>query len=203
MEFKASKEFSKLIKNDDGALKLLSREDITLILQNVYLHDIHAHFIVSPDGTYDDTLSGSTGITPGKIEKLERAYKSGCTLVVKDVENWNEKIIKRCEEFDGATNVHLYLSPENGSGFGWHCDDRDVYVHGQMGTKTFRVKEPDGTISQYKISEDDLLFIPYGAKHEALANERPSVHLSFGVWPKRMTIKNQYENFQIPINLGL
>jgi hypothetical protein len=203
MEFVASEDFSRLIKVDEASAELITSEDVSNMLRNIYLHDIHSHFIVTPDGTYDDTLSMSTGVIPGQVERLEKAHHEGCTIVIKDLENWNEKIKKRCAEFTEPTNVHLYLSPANGSGFGWHTDDRDVYVHGQIGEKSFLVKEPDGKISEYKITKGDVLYIPYGAKHQALPTEVASVHLSFGVWPKKMTIQKQYQNFEIPIQLNI
>lgn len=203
MEFKPSGEFSKLTKLQENEVSLVNGGDVKSMLKNLYLHDIHSHFIVTPEGTYDDEQGMGSGVRPGQIEKLEQAYSDGCTIVIKDLETWNRNIIKRCRQFNGPTNVHLYLSPAGGSGFGWHTDDRDVYVHGQIGEKSFEVREPNGEISSYTIKEGDVLFIPYGAKHRALATERPSVHLSFGVWPKEMTIKESYQEFEVPLNLEL
>jgi len=203
MEFEASKDYSSFIKNHKDENIFIDSSDVSAMLRNLYLHDLHSHFIVTPDGTYEDSRSMNGGIIPGRIEALEEAHLSGSTIVIKDLENWNEAIKNKCIELGGLANVHLYLTPANGSGFDWHSDDRDVYIHGQIGKKSFLVKEPDGDISSYLIEKGDILFIPYGAKHKALATETASVHLSFGVWPKSMTIKSSFDVFEVPFNLNI
>jgi mannose-6-phosphate isomerase-like protein (cupin superfamily) len=140
---------------------------------------------------------------PDRIKLLEQSYNSGHTIVIKDLENWNTKIKDKCNFFKVSTNVHLYLSPAAGTAFDWHTDDRDVFVFMQKGSKKFEVEEIDGTISNYLLTEGTSLFIPYGAKHKASPTGNSSVHLSFGVWPQSMTIKSQYEKFQIPLEIQL
>ena len=197
MEFKRTEVFSKYRENQNS--KLMEDHEIYEMLRNEYLHDLHSHFIVSGEGTYDDTRSFEFGIVPERIKRLEEAFLNGQTIVIKEIETWNEKIIEKCSSFKVATNVHLYLSPSGATGFGWHTDDRDVYVVLQKGEKIFEVEEPDGTISSYLLKEGSELFIPYGARHRARATEQASIHLSFGVWPEGMTIQQQYGSFNMPI----
>lgn len=203
MEFKRTNDFSKLWKVPVAETKLMDDTDILNMLRNEYLHDMHSHFIVSGEGRYDDTRNFEYGIVPDRIKRLEEAYNNGHTIVIKEIETWNQKIIDKCASFQAPTNVHLYLSPANATGFGWHTDDRDVFVIIQKGEKLFEVEEPDGTMNNYRLKEGNILFIPYGARHRAVAEAIPSIHLSFGVWPKNMTINQQYGIFDMPINLNL
>lgn len=182
---------------------LISKEDVELSFVNAYLHDIHSHFIVSRDGKYDDAKSFDWALVPERIQTLKEAFDNGHTIVVKDMENWNLAIINRCRDFDGFTDVHMYVSPVGATGFGWHTDDKDVYVHMQIGTKIFEVEEPNGAISRYSLEPGDVLFIPYGARHRAIATNVPSVHLGFGNWPQDVTVRDTYDNFPVELNLKI
>lgn len=185
-----------------GAKPLISESDVTEILQNSYLHDLKSHFIVSKDGSYDDRDMFVFGIAPDRIKLLSTAYNQGLTILVKDLENWNQDIQAKCRAFGFSTNTHMYLSPAKGTGFAWHTDDRDVYVFLQKGEKHFEIEEWDGEISSYTLTAGSELFIPYGAKHRA-KSEAASIHLSFGVWPEGCSIQRLYESFNFPLNIGL
>ena len=194
MEFKRRDEWSQLFKgvNTD---RLITKEEVKLALTNEYLHDQHSHFIVSGKGEYDDTRSFIYGLPLDRIKHLSDAYNSGKTIVVKEMENWNENIIRQCQLYPRYTDVHMYVSPVGATGFGWHTDDKDVFVHMQIGQKTFEVEEPDGTVSSHALEAGDVLFIPYGARHRAFAGACSSVHLGFGVWPDKVAIRDEYFNF--------
>lgn len=182
--------------------KLIDKVGVLDAMRNEYLHDIHSHFIVNKEGNYDDTVF-NRGLVPERIEELEKAYKGGSTIVVKEMENWNPAIMRRCREFKSYVDVHMYVTPGNGTTFDWHTDDKHVYIHMQIGEKLFEVEEPDGTISSYLLKAGDLLFIPYGAKHRALANSVSSVHLGFGVWPEQVSIQNTYATFDVEVEIEL
>ncbi|MFP5387156.1 MAG: JmjC domain-containing protein [Bacteriovoracia bacterium] len=198
MEFKPGNNSSKLTTYNE---QLLEAEEVQQIFCNEFLHDIGSFYIVEPDGTYRDDEKFSYGTAVFKMKQIEESYHKGLTILVKNLENWNEKIQRRCKELGESTNVHMYLSPGGGSGFDWHNDDRDVYVHMQMGQKHFEVKEPDGKISSYDLTEKSCLYMPYAILHRASAGNAPSVHLSFGVWPKGMTVQKQYQGIDFPIKL--
>lgn len=201
MEFIRTNKYSHFIES--GFPLLLEELELSDMLKNEFLHDLHSHFIVTKDGNYEDSRFLHFGLVPERMDQLVKAYRDGHTLVIKDLENWNFKIQSRCKEFSHSTNVHLYLSPPNGTGFGWHTDDRDVYIFMQRGCKTFEVEEPDNSIKQYELAEGSRLYIPYGAKHRAIANSRASLHLGFGVWPQDITIQQQYKNFPIDLEIEL
>lgn len=197
MEFKRREEWSQFYPDTFPPEFHISREEAKMALANEYLHDQHSHFVVSAEGEYDDTRAFIYGTIPERIAHLSNCYKEGKTIVVKEMENWNEKIIEQCKLLPRYTDVHMYFSPAGATGFGWHTDDKDVHVHMQYGEKHFEVEEPDGTISKYLLKAGDVLYIPYGARHRAYAGDRPSVHLGFGVWPQKLTIKEEYETLDL------
>lgn len=201
MEFKRTTLYSKF--EESGFELVINSDDVRDMIRNTYLHDQQSLYIVTSEGNYEDSKFFHFGIIPDRIKKIEKAYNSGHTIIIKELENWNEAIQKRCNEFENATNVHLYQTPQNGTGFGWHTDDRDVYIYMQIGEKCFEVEEPDQTIKRYELKPGSRLFIPYGAKHRALPTLAPSVHLGFGVWPRNTTIKKDYEIFPINIEISL
>lgn len=198
MEFKPGTTRSKL---EHGHFKLIDLDEVHQIFANEFLHDIGSFYIVEPDGTYRDDEKFSYGTSVFKMKQIETAFQKGSTILVKNLENWNEKIQQKCRELGPSTNVHMYISPKGGAGFDWHRDDRDVYVYLQEGKKKFEVKEPGGDISEYMLEPGTSLFMPYAIEHRGSAQESHSVHLSFGVWPEGMTVQKQYEEINFSIKL--
>lgn len=191
----------KSLFHESGYELLITQAETIQMLTNLHLHDQRAFFIVTPEGNYDDSKQFHFGIVPERIKKLEAAFNSGHTIIIKEVENWNEKIISRCQDFGRSTNVHLYLSPAHGTGFDWHTDDRDVWIYMQSGEKSLEI-EAEGKVLQYRLRPGSGLHIPFGVKHRALPSHVPSIHLSFGIWPGEMTIQKQYSSFPVEVKLN-
>lgn len=201
MEFKRKNCFSSF--KEKVHLPIICEDDITSMLSNEFLLEQRAHYIVTFENTYDDSKTFQHAFAPDRVKLLESSYLSGQTIVIKEVENWNHAIQRKCQTLEGTPNVHLYLCPSNGTSFGWHADDRDVYILMQKGEKLFEIEEPDLSVSRYVLTEGSELFIPYGAKHRAIASNKASIHLSFGIWPEGVNIRDSYASLPIPINLPL
>lgn len=201
MEFKPQGLKSKIIAT--GEQTFVTRIDIDHMLKNEYLHDQHSHFIVSSEGVYDDSRMFQYGMATDRIEHLVRSYENGHTIVIKDLESWNDVFKENALKLAPFTNAHLYLSPPGATRFGWHEDDRDVFVKLQIGEKKFEIKEVDGSISEYLLKVGDCLFIPYGLTHRASATDKASVHVSFGKWPDNLNITNTYSIIDIPLTINL
>src|SRR5687768_13556196 len=120
MQFKRTDFFSSF--KETGHALLISPDEVQEMIRNTYLHDQRSLYIVTPGGDYDDSRSFIWGLVPARIKHIEAAYKAGQTIIIKDLEHWNERIADQCSTFQRPTNVHLYLSPPNGTGFGWHAD---------------------------------------------------------------------------------
>jgi hypothetical protein len=195
--------FECVVYKAEKANIFLSPMDITKILSNEFLHDQHSHFIIEKDGLYNDSHDFQFGLIPDRIKQLEESYREGKSIIVKEIENWNEPMIDRCAKFGRPTNVHLYITGPQGSALSWHTDDRDVHVYMQAGTKSFETKNELGQVQQHQLEKGMGLFIPYGVEHRAIPTETGSIHLGFGVWPENLTISDSYESLGIPIDLEI
>jgi bifunctional lysine-specific demethylase and histidyl-hydroxylase MINA len=99
---------------------------------------------------------------------------------------------------------NLYLSSRRRQGFGAHFDTHDVYAVHVEGTKTWhiyegRAKDPiahpmfktlgrehhekakGAKLMDVHLEPGDLLYLPRGQYHDALADEGGTVHIAFGV----------------------
>jgi bifunctional lysine-specific demethylase and histidyl-hydroxylase MINA len=104
----------------------------------------------------------------------------------------------------GKVQANLYLSSRRRQGFGAHFDTHDVYAVHVEGTKTWHVYEgrahdpiahpkfktlgrehhehaKGAKLMDVHMEPGDLLYLPRGQYHDALADEGGTVHIAFGV----------------------
>ena len=104
----------------------------------------------------------------------------------------------------GKVQGNLYLSSRRRPGFGAHFDTHDVYAVHVEGTKTWHVYEgrahdpiahplfkslsrehheqaKGAKLMDVHMEPGDLLYLPRGQYHDALADEGGTVHIAFGV----------------------
>jgi ribosomal protein L16 Arg81 hydroxylase len=104
----------------------------------------------------------------------------------------------------GKVQGNLYLSSRRRQGFGAHFDTHDVYAVHVEGTKTWHIYEgrtqdpiahplfkslsrehheqaKGAKIMDVHMEPGDLLYLPRGQYHDALADEGGTVHIAFGV----------------------
>jgi ribosomal protein L16 Arg81 hydroxylase len=105
------------------------------------------------------------------------------------------------EVFGCAAEAGLFVTPAGNQGLAPHCDSMDVFVVQVYGSKTWRTwATPEfrpGTDASYSVAElgepvlretlrpGDMLYLPYGTPHVAIAEKDLSAHLSIGVEPRR------------------
>lgn len=201
MEFKPQGEFSKLISARHQPM--VNINDVSEMICNEYLMVQRAHHIVVFENTYDDSLLAQYGSIPDRIKKIEQAFNQSQTIVIKELEHWSSAIENTSNQLGAGANVHLYFSPVKGTSFGWHQDDRDVFILMQLGQKTIEVEEIDGSLSVHHLKPGFELYIPYGLKHRALPSDVVSIHLSFGYWPKGVSIKSSYPSIPLELDFKL
>jgi len=160
----------------------LSKMEISDIFNDSDLLERNSFFIIDKNTKEYNTI-------PEKITYIEtaigirEAYLTGHTIIVKNLEKYNEKIRKACAVLGRDVDVHMYLVPPNGKdSFDFHVDDRDVYVQMVYGEKEFIFKKNDIKESHY-LNEGDILHIPFGTIHKAIPRSK-SCLLSFGINPK-------------------
>jgi hypothetical protein len=127
-----------------------------------------------------------------EIQDIKQAYLNGHTIVIKNMENYNEAIRIQAAKYGRNVNVCMFLSPNEGSNFGWHNDEEDVHIHLIHGQKVFFVDQPiapelvrglTSSIHKCKLLPGDVLNIKPMVQHFA-STIGSSIHISFGVIQK-------------------
>ena len=141
------------------------------------------------------------------INKVQNWIAKGCSIILNDISGINSGLIKITNELQSLTNGrcqgNLYFSMESRKAFGPHCDDHDVFALHVDGEKVWniyenteknpinhpifkysedeRVKKAGKLIDQITLKPGDLLYLPRGQYHDALASKSGSIHIAFGL----------------------
>ena len=153
-----------------------------------------------------DAKGASRLADPAKVEMFMRM---GASLVGDHVEA-NDPAVRSAtamlsRQFAGTAGANVYCSFQGIRAFASHCDLHEVFAVQIEGEKVWQIYEnradapvetiqgPDaqGMIDRAKgrvlmtvtMQPGDLLYIPRGFFHDALANSDASLHLTFGVEP--------------------
>jgi ribosomal protein L16 Arg81 hydroxylase len=130
---------------------------------------------------------------PPSHAKARELYAQGYTLVIRRSEAHDPELARLARgfgaDFGAAVNVHIYATPPQMSGFGWHYDPEDVFIVQTHGTKEYLLRkntvhpwpiletmprdqryEREGMpVFSCLLSEGDWLYIPTGWWHQARA----------------------------------
>ena len=144
------------------------------------------HYIEN-DLTYDKNRQEESFIEESKL--LYKKYSEGHTIIVKNLEHFNENIRKKAAELGPYVDVHMYLTPKSAeASFPYHTDKRDVLIHMIYGEKTFALKK-ENEEEMHALKANDELFLPKQYAHKAIPNGA-SCLLSFGM--------KELNNYSIP-----
>ena len=141
-------------------------------------------------------------------DRLSALFSGGCSVVLDKVHKFSTKVaeLKRAMEMcmRHTVNGNLYLTPPGSQGFAAHYDSHDTIIIQIQGVKHWLVYEPpfdlpldDQTFKkgvhtpgkvllEIEMHPGDLLYIPRGFMHEAKANEDLSLHITMGLYPRRV-----------------
>ncbi len=141
-------------------------------------------------------------------DKVQAYLRRGATLVANDIDHLNPGLTAfahRMEEaLQGKVQGNLYLSSRRRQGFAAHFDTHDVYAVHVEGTKTWHIYEGRAQdpiahprfksltrehheqakgelLMDVHMEPGDLLYLPRGQYHDALADEGGAVHIAFGI----------------------
>lgn len=160
--------------------------------------------------TFCEPAPGRDGHTvlrpdPSRVKAL---LARGATLVLNDIDQLTPELsaLARAleERLGGKVQANLYLSSKRRQGFRAHFDFHDVFAVHVMGEKTWMVFEgrADHPIKhpsfegwpqerheaakgalwrEVRLKPGDLLYLPRGQYHYALADDGACVHIAFGV----------------------
>lgn len=145
--------------------------------------------------------------TGGSVRRLQtdeivKRMCAGATMIIDAVQELREPIADLAADFERAfqdpVGVNAYVSWKPVEGFGLHWDEHDVFVLQLTGKKRWSVygstmrypisrfvdvaERPTGDpLWEGFLSDGDVLYLPRGCWHLAVADDGPSLHLSIGV----------------------
>lgn len=160
-------------------------------------------------GFYTDEVATADGrVRRADPAKVDVFLGLGASLVANSVEEVAPEIADLCDvlarRFAGLANANIYCSFDNVQAFATHYDAHEVFAIQCEGEKSWRLYEGradaplghDG-MSQAQIDAargrvthevlmrpGDLLYIPRGVYHDAIAREGASLHVTLAVAPR-------------------
>jgi hypothetical protein len=141
-------------------------------------------------------------------DKVQEYLRRGATLIANDVDHLNAGMTAFAHAMEqvlgGKVQGNLYLSSRRRQGFAAHFDTHDVYAVHAEGTKTWHVYEGRAAdpiahlmfksygqehhdkakgelLMDVHMEPGDLLYLPRGQYHDAIADEGGAVHIAFGI----------------------
>ena len=141
------------------------------------------------------------------VDKVQKLVSKGASIILNDIEKHNQgllKIAKKLQELTkGRCQGNLYFSMASHKAFGPHFDMHDVFAIHFEGEKIWniyenveknpinhnffnfspeeRIKRAGKLIDQVTLKPGDLLYIPRGQFHDALASKNGAIHIAFGL----------------------
>lgn len=119
--------------------------------------------------------------TPGFVA---RAYAAGATVALNGLEQRWPPLVRFCRQVElflsCPVQANAYVTPAGARGLDAHVDDHDVLVLSTRGAKTFRLDESDCTVHP-----GTALYLPAGVRHEAVASDAGSIHITIGIHATR------------------
>jgi ribosomal protein L16 Arg81 hydroxylase len=134
--------------------------------------------------------------------ELNRHLRDGATLIVDAIDEMYEPLAELAEilerTFRERIQVNAYAGWGTSRGFDLHWDDHDVLVLQISGRKRWKIygtprsfplyrdiesnnEPPSEALWEGIMTDSDVLYIPRGWWHEAIALGEPTLHLTFGI----------------------
>ena len=158
--------------------------------------------------------------------KVENFIRKGASLVLNDLVYLSKEIKGLASDLQTITNgrcqANLYFSMQSHQAFAPHFDTHDVFALHCEGEKLWNIYEnfekdpinhpiykqelndktekPGKIIDQVLLKPGDLLYLPRGQFHDALASENGSIHIAFGITYLKPIDIFQYYYDQLIVN---
>ena len=141
------------------------------------------------------------------INMVQNLVSKGASIILNEIERYSVELLSLTNSFQkithGRCQANLYFSMKSHQALGPHCDNHDVFAIHFEGKKVWniyetieknpinhpifkyneeeRIKKAGKIIDQVTLKPGDLLYIPRGQYHDALASENGVVHIAFGL----------------------
>ena len=141
------------------------------------------------------------------VKKVQNLVARGASIILNDIQKHNLNLLKFVDDLQKLTNGrcqgNLYFSMASHQAFGPHFDLHDVFAIHFEGEKVWNIyeniekspinhplfklsgderrKRAGKIIEQVTLTPGDLLYIPRGQYHDALASQNGAIHIAFGL----------------------
>ena len=141
------------------------------------------------------------------VNKVENLVARGASIILNEIEKYNKSLLNVADELQKLTNGrcqgNLYFSMASHQAFGPHFDLHDVFAIHFEGEKVWNIyenieknpinhptfnlssedrrKRAGKIIDRVTLRPGDLLYIPRGQYHDALASKNGAIHIAFGL----------------------
>ena len=139
------------------------------------------------------------------VDRVCRLFRDGATLIINGADRFFPRIDEFCQVVEAELRIrvqpNIYVTPATERGFSVHYDDHDVFIMQIFGTKLWRLyrsavtlpcrasgdafakHDPGEPAQTFDLHPGDLLYIPRGYLHDAVAREGLTGHITFGLHP--------------------
>ncbi|NES86183.1 MAG: hypothetical protein F6K10_35120 [Moorea sp. SIO2B7] len=154
-----------------------------------------------PHPTMKMVLDGDLLYVTDSISIVDKC-RDGATLIIDQVDKYDEKVGKFATAVAAETGqpnqVTMYYSQQDNQGFSLHYDTHDVFILQLSGFKNWIVlhptiefplfhqkvhgsNPPQEPYLECTLGPNDVLYIPRGHWHKAVATKEASLHLTLGI----------------------
>ena len=197
--------------NDPNSVVSLEILDDMLSKSNIWNNKNFKMMLDQKTLNYNDYSSLSIDVTGSNnrpdVDKVQILVSKGASIILNDIEKYNTKLLKISDELQrltqGRCQGNLYFSMASHKAFGPHFDLHDVFAFHFEGEKVWniyeniedspinhpvfkisseeRIKRAGKLVDQVTLRSGDLLYIPRGQYHDALASKNGAIHVAFGL----------------------
>ena len=197
--------------NDANSVVSLEILDDMLSKSNIWNNKNFKMMLDQKTLNYNDYSSLSIDVTGSNnrpdVDKVQRLVSKGASIILNDIEKYNTNLLKISDELQrltqGRCQGNLYFSMASHKAFGPHFDLHDVFAFHFEGEKVWniyeniedspinhpvfkisseeRIKRAGKLVDQVTLRPGDLLYIPRGQYHDALASKNGAIHVAFGL----------------------
>ena len=141
------------------------------------------------------------------VDMVQDWLSRGASIILNEIDKTSHELINLANQLQnftqGRCQGNLYFSMDSRKAFGPHCDEHDVFAIHFEGEKIWniyenieknpinhpvfkfdseeRIKRAGKLIDQVTLKPGDLLYLPRGQYHDALASKNGAMHIAFGL----------------------
>ena len=186
---------------------LLSLDEIDRIITTLNLSHPDLQLVSSAEEIRSHHYTYRSGMVD--VAKLYQYFADGATIILPQLHTRVPALAAFCraleQEFSARFQTNIYMTPGNAQGFKPHFDTHDVFVLQIAGSKDWQIFEtpvelplkgqrfdsavhPVGEVTQrVTLHPGDMLYIPRGLMHDAVARDEISLHVTTGVMANSWT----------------